>query len=139
MAPTRPAALCAQPPPVAYQGWEWRWPDLLTANPGVHFAWHSDRGSALFPLPPLMHLYSMVTANEVDVDGETICDTPAWLAHKMLTVEQVLPMMTIEAAYALFRDEEVGSLRAGKLADLVILSGNPLVVDAAASRTSRCG
>lgn len=64
----------------------------------------------------------------VHADGETICDTPEWLAHKMLTVEQVLPMMTIEAAYALFRDEEVGSLRTGKLADLIILSGNPLGV-----------
>jgi predicted amidohydrolase YtcJ len=69
----------------------------------------------------------MVTPCEVDGDG-TICDTPDWLAHKLLTVEQVLPMMTIEAAYALFRDQEVGSLRAGKLADLIILSGNPLAV-----------
>jgi predicted amidohydrolase YtcJ len=118
-----------EPPPPAYQSWEWRWPDLLAANPGGHFAWHSDRGAALFPLPPLMHLFSMVTPFEVGVDGETICDTPDWIAHKMLTVEQVLPMMTIEAAYALFRDQEVGSLRAGKLADLIILSDNPLTVE----------
>jgi predicted amidohydrolase YtcJ len=116
------------PPPPANQSWEWRWPDLVTAHPGGHFAWHSDRGAARFPLPPLMHLYSMVTPFEVDVDGQTTCDTPDWLAHKMLTVEQVLPTMTIEAAYALFRDEEVGSLRSGKLADLIILSGDPLTV-----------
>lgn len=117
------------PPPPAYQGWEWRWPALLAANPGVHFAWHSDRGAALFPLAPLMHLHSMVTPFEVGRDGNTICNTPDWLAHKMLTVEQVLPMMTTEAAYAIFREQEVGSLRAGKLADLIILSGNPLTVD----------
>ncbi len=116
------------PPPVEGQPWEWRWPDLLAANPSGHFAWHSDRGAALFPLPPLMHLFSMVTPYEVDIDGETICDTPDWLAHKMLTVADVLPMMTIEAAYALDRDGEVGSLRAGKLADLVVLSDNPLGV-----------
>ena len=120
------------PPPPAYQGWEWRWPDLLVANPGGHFAWHSDRGAALFPLPPLMHLFSMVTPFEVEVDGVTVCDTPEWLDHKMLTVEQVLPMLTIEAAYALFRDQEVGSLRPGKLADLIILSGNPLAVEPSA-------
>ena len=38
-------------------------------------------------------------------------------------------MMTIEAAYAIFREEEVGSLKPGKLADLIILSDNPLTVD----------
>jgi predicted amidohydrolase YtcJ len=118
-----------QPTPEPYNLWEWRWPDLLAANPSGHFAWHSDRGAALFPLAPLMHLFAMVTAYEVGVDGETFCETPAWIAHKNLTVEQVLPMMTIEAAYALFRDEEVGSLRAGKLADLIILSDNPLTVE----------
>jgi predicted amidohydrolase YtcJ len=79
-----------------------------------------------------MHLFSMVAPFEVDADGGTICDTPEWLAHKMLTVDQVLPMMTIEPAYALFRDQEVGSLRPGKLADLIILSGNPLTVGPAA-------
>ena len=35
-------------------------------------------------------------------------------------------MMTIHAAYALFRDDEVGSLEPGKYADLIVLSDNPL-------------
>jgi len=38
-------------------------------------------------------------------------------------------MMTVNAAYALFRDEEVGSLTAGRYADLIVLSDNPLTVD----------
>ncbi len=37
--------------------------------------------------------------------------------------------MTINAAYPLFREEEVGGLVAGKLADLIVLSNNPLAVD----------
>jgi len=44
-------------------------------------------------------------------------------------VEEALPLMTVEAAYALLREGEIGSLKAGKLADLIILSANPLDVD----------
>ena len=35
-------------------------------------------------------------------------------------------MMTIEAAHMLHRDHELGTLEPGKLADLVILSEDPL-------------
>jgi predicted amidohydrolase YtcJ len=44
-------------------------------------------------------------------------------------VEQALQMMTINAAYALFREDEVGSLEVGKYADLIVLSQNPMGVD----------
>jgi predicted amidohydrolase YtcJ len=114
-----------QPPPEGYQHMEWPWQALLAAHPNGHFAWHSDRGAALFPLSPLNHLYSMVTQWEVDVDDVTTCPTPEYLSHKTLTVEQALPMMNIGAAYALDRDSEVGSLVPGKLADLIILDDNP--------------
>ena len=65
----------------------------------------------------------------MDRDGETICDTPEWLSQKTITVEQALPMMTTEAAYALFRETEIGSLEAGKLADIIVLSDNPTAAD----------
>jgi predicted amidohydrolase YtcJ len=58
----------------------------------------------------------------------TSCATPAWLAREVSTPQEALPLMTIEGAYALFRDEEVGTLQAGKHADLIVLSGNPLTV-----------
>lgn len=38
-------------------------------------------------------------------------------------------MMPINAAYALFRDVEIGSLDPCKYADLIILSDNPLVAE----------
>jgi len=128
-------AICTSgfnPPPEPYQSWEWPWRDLLDANPDVHFAWHSDRGAGriqqLWPVAPLLHLYSMVSPYEAE-EGGTTCPTPAWLAQKTITVEEALPMMTIEGAYALFRDDEVGSLKAGKFADLIVLSENPLTVE----------
>jgi len=123
------------PPPEPYQAWEWPWRDLLDANPDVHFAWHSDRGAGtvmrLIPLAPLLHLYSLVSPYEAE-EGGTTCERPDWLAQKRITVEEALPMMTIESAYALFRDDEVGSLKAGKFADLIIISDNPLTVESEA-------
>jgi len=45
------------------------------------------------------------------------------------SVEEALRIMTIDAAYALFMEDRVGSLKPGKYADLVILSDNPLTID----------
>ena len=113
--------------PEEYRGLEWRWRPLVDQNPDVHFAWHSD-----YPffntIDPFEHLYGFVTRKQVAEDG-SICDPPDWAADDVLSVEEVLPMMTIEAAYAIFREDELGSLKTGKLADLIILSHNPLEVD----------
>jgi predicted amidohydrolase YtcJ len=101
---------------------------LLDANPGLHVAWHSD-----YPwwgyLNPLVNIYSMTTHNGINSQDGAICHPPNWLAVNTLSVREALPLMNIGAAYAIFRDEEVGSLKPGKFADLVILSGNPLTVD----------
>jgi len=123
-----PCAYGAFPPLPQYQPWEWRWHDLMQANPAVHFSWHGD-APAVGPLPPLLQLYSMVTGHEVGQDAQTVCDTPSWLARELFTVEEALPLMTREGAYALFRDDEVGSLRPGLFADLIILSDDLLTAD----------
>ncbi len=123
---TRPDSRFKYLVPVEYGTWEWPWRLLLDANPGLPIAWHAD-----YPIfnriNPLYNMYGMVTRNEVASDG-SICEAPAWLKQGALRIEEVLPMMTINSAYALFRENEVGSLAAGKLADLIILSDNPLQV-----------
>jgi predicted amidohydrolase YtcJ len=101
---------------------------LLDANPGLHVTWHGD-DPWVGPISPILELYGLVTRKEIAEDGVTICEPPDWLAATALTVEEALPLMTIDAAYAIFREDEVGSLKAGKLADLIILSDNPLTVD----------
>jgi predicted amidohydrolase YtcJ len=102
------------------------WRSLLDANPGLHVAFHSDLSWG--EPGPLANLYSLVTRNEVGADGTTVCEAPDWLTEEAITVEEALRLMTIEAAYALFMEEKVGSLKPGKFADLVVLSDSPLAV-----------
>lgn len=109
----------------SHGAWDWPYRQLLAANPLLKPAWHSD--FLALEMSPIWHMWGMVTRKDIGADG-TVCDPPDWLAENRLTIQQVLPMMTINAAYAINRESEIGSLESGKLADLVVLSENPLRV-----------
>ena len=51
-------------------------------------------------------------------------DTPEWMLDQLLTAEQGLRAVTVEAAYALGDETRRGHLAAGTLGDLTILSGD---------------
>ena len=116
------------PSPEPYNQWEWAWNTLIDSNPGLHVAWHGD-DPFIRPLNPLLELYGFVTRKQAEDDRVTVCDPPYWIEDDTLTVEQALPMMTRESAYALFRDEELGTITPGKFADLIILSASPLTAN----------
>ena len=100
---------------------------IAAANPGVVVAWHGD-DPYVPPLAPLTDLYMLVTRDQVLDDG-TVCTAPDWLASGAVpSIEEAWKMMTINGAYALHMEESVGSLAPGKLADVVVLSENPLTV-----------
>ncbi|MES0884539.1 amidohydrolase [Roseibium sp. SCP14] len=54
-----------------------------------------------------------------------------WHADQALTIEEALKAHTIRAAEAGFQDHLVGSIEAGKLADLTVISDNILNIDPA--------
>jgi predicted amidohydrolase YtcJ len=113
------------PSPPPYNEWEWAWDTLVEANPDLHIAWHGD-DPYIRPISPILELYGLVTRNFADDDRKTVCPAVDWIADNTLSVDQALPMMNRESAYALFRDGEVGSLAPGLFADLIILSNNPM-------------
>ncbi len=55
-------------------------------------------------------------------------------AGERLTAIQALKAITIESAYEYIEENSKGSLEPGKLADLVILSGNPITTSGDAIR-----
>lgn len=114
--------------PAEYQSWEWPWRDMMDANPQAVFAWQSDApifGISYFD--PIKHLYGFVARADISEEGR-MCRAPAGLYEGHVTTAEALRMMTIDAAYALFLDETVGSLEPGKYADMVMLSENPMLL-----------
>ena len=77
---------------------------------------------------PFLHLWGLVTRKAIDVNG-TIHTPHPWVANHTITVEQALRMMTIEGAYAVKQEDYIGSLEAGKYADLIVLTDDPLTIN----------
>lgn len=80
---------------------------------------HGDR--PMFPSPPLLLIQTAV--NRKTRQGDVIG------AHNALSVEDALKAMTLNPAWQVFEEDNIGSLEAGKFADLVVLAENPLRVD----------
>lgn len=82
---------------------------------GIPLALHSDFTMA--PARPLNHAW--VAANRICDSGEVACP------EERLTLEQALRAITIDAAFVLGMEDDVGSIRAGKRADFTVLEADP--------------
>jgi predicted amidohydrolase YtcJ len=120
---------------------------LVVTQPS--FVYHNgDRYLRQVPAEDLPHLYPLRTLLEAGVPVAAGSDAPvappgplsglmgavrrlssggaAVAPQQAVSVEEALVMHTRAAAYAAFEEGERGSVRAGKRADLVLLSGDPL-------------
>jgi predicted amidohydrolase YtcJ len=86
---------------------------------GVSFSFHSDAG--VTPLGPLHTMWCAV--NRATPSGRVLGEA------EKITAAQALKGATIDAAYQLHLDHEIGSLEAGKRADFAVLDDDPLGVD----------
>ncbi|MCK2003415.1 amidohydrolase [[Brevibacterium] frigoritolerans] len=68
-------------------------------------------------LNPLLQIYRAVT--RIDSSGKTV-----WHPHECVTLAEALKAYTSGPAYGTFREQELGTLEAGKLADIIVLERN---------------
>ena len=80
---------------------------------------HSDASVAL---PNLMRVMA-ATVNRTSREGQVMGET------ERISREEALKPITLWGAYQHFEEDRKGSIEVGKLADLVILSDNPLTVE----------
>ena len=91
------------------------------ARLGVTTTYHSDFPMA--PQQPLVWVWGAV--NRFNLDGAVMAP------EECVTIDQALRAITVDAAYVLHMEDEIGSIRAGKWADFTVLEQDPYAVPAA--------
>ncbi len=84
----------------------------------MHFTLHNDAPV----VPPNVMRLLWATTNRLTRSGQVLG------ADQRLTTYEALRAVTVDAAYQAFEEKDKGTLALGKLADLVILSKNPLLM-----------
>lgn len=108
----------------------YRWKDyydggvFMTASP-LNPPGYDDEQLTASHMSPMGVLYRSVT----QIGPGNLIPEP-WMLENALSVEQLLPLLTINGAYITFGEDNKGSLVPGKWADLVIFSDNPLAAPA---------
>jgi hypothetical protein len=104
--------------------WVARWRDFIDA--GLHVASATDAPWTFPDFELTADMGRPVDHIAAGMDGRvrTRSETPPWLLDQLLTAEQGLRAVTVEAAWALGDETRRGHLAQGTLADVTILSGD---------------
>ncbi|MBL8843866.1 MAG: amidohydrolase [Planctomycetes bacterium] len=87
------------------------------------------------PLSPLRNLAAAQTRQDPDGSTEGDRASSAFFAAQCLTGREALASATASGAHAAFREDELGVLRVGACADLVLLSADPTALTATSWRS----
>ena len=93
--------------------WTYAFRSLLDSGAVVTFG--SDWTVA--PLNPILGIYAAVTRRTLDGKNPN-----GWIPEQKITVEEALRCYTANNAWAMFRENEIGKIAPGMLADVVVLS-----------------
>jgi predicted amidohydrolase YtcJ len=102
---------------------------------GVRLSFGSDwpgTNASWYPCSPILGIYAAVTRQTLD-------GTPpgGWFPEERVDVETALRAYTVHNAWAAGEEAVKGSLRPGKLADLVVLAADPFEVPPAGLKEIR--
>jgi predicted amidohydrolase YtcJ len=92
--------------------------------PGTNAAW--------YPAKPLLGIYAAVTRQTLDGQPES-----GWFPDERIDMETAIRAYTINNAYAAGEENEKGSLRVGKLADLTVIDRDLLEIEPSAIKDAR--
>lgn len=101
-----------------------RWRDVIdegiTFIGGTDILWEdpTETGSSI------LGLYRATTRI-----GELGITPSLFMQDQRISIEEALKSITIDAAYGVFQEDVKGSIKPGKLADFVVLSENPILMD----------
>jgi predicted amidohydrolase YtcJ len=95
--------------------WTYAFRSLIDAGAVVTFG--SDWTVA--PLNPIVGIYAAVTRRTIDGKNPS-----GWIPEQKITVEEALRAYTVNNAWAMFRENEIGKIAPGMLADMAVLSDN---------------
>ena len=101
----------------------WAYAFRTLHDAGVRLSFGSDwpgTNASWYPANPLLGIYAAVTR-------QTLEGTPAggWYPEERIDLETALRAYTVNNAWAAGREDRLGSLSVGKLADLVVLDRDP--------------
>jgi hypothetical protein len=97
----------------------YRWKSFIDS--GAHVCFGTDY--PVEPIDPMRGLYAAVT-REFDTGGPR----GGWHPEESLDVATAIVAYTLQPAFAEFEETRKGSLSVGKLADIVVLSSDPIAV-----------
>jgi predicted amidohydrolase YtcJ len=103
---------------VAAEDLEWLYPLGSLCAAGLTVAGSSD--APVVPLSPLAGIYAAVS--------RTASTGQRLLPREGISIGEALRLYTLNGAFASFEEDVKGSIAAGRLADLVILDGDPTAV-----------